>query len=291
MSPSRSGAGAQTVLITGASSGIGAAAARRLAAAGYRVFGTSRHPRPDHSGIHMIQMDVRSDESVAHAVGEVVEQAGGLDILVNNAGIMLEAFAEETGRSAADAVFETNFFGVIRVTNMILPQMRERRRGRIINVGSLAAWIGEPGEGIYAASKAALARYTEALRHEVWHLGIHVSLLELGAFTTGVLDAASDQGLAGVRIPDYDGPREAAHRTLHDSLRHGGDPQKVAKIITAIARARRPRARYVAGREAHWVPLATTLFPQRLTDHMLRRAYRLPGSGQARARNPSPPRL
>lgn len=97
---------------------------------------------------------------------------------------MCEGFAEETTLDEAAKVFATNLFGVARVVNAVLPGMRARRRGGIVNVGSLAAWVGEPGESFYAASKAALARYTEALRHEVWHLGIAVSLVEPGAFTT-----------------------------------------------------------------------------------------------------------
>lgn len=195
---------------------------------------------------------------------------------------MYEGFAEETCRSDVDAVFETNFFGAVRVTNAVLPQMRRRGAGRIVNVGSLAAWIGEPGEGIYAASKAALARYTEALRHEVWHLGIHVSLLELGAVRTNVLDAALSPGLDRRRT-DYDGPREAVRRTLRDALRRGSDPEDVAELVVTLVRARRPRACYAAGRHARWLPLLSAAVPRRLTDHRLRRAYRLPG-GQ-----PDPP--
>lgn len=265
----------RTVLITGASSGIGAATATQFAAAGYRVFGTSRHRRPERDDIHMLRMDVRDDASVTDAITELTSRAEDIDVLVNNAGIMQEGFAEETSRTQADAIFETNFFGTIRVINAVLPRMRACRYGRIINVGSLAGRIGEPGEGIYAASKAALARYTEALRHEVWHLGIRVSLVEPGAFaSTNVLNTSDEEH--GDRIADYDGPREAVRRTLHRAFDRGGDPRDVAVLIEAISRAGRPRARYAVGREARLVPLLTSLLPQRLTDYLLRRAYRLP---------------
>ncbi|GAA4423221.1 oxidoreductase [Georgenia halophila] len=273
----------RTALVTGASTGIGARTASRLVDAGYRVFGTSRRGRGDHDGVQMLQMDVRDDESVREAVGAVTEAAGHIDILVNNAGVAHQGFAEETGRAEADAVFETNFFGPIRVTDAVLPQMRRRRSGRVINVGSLAAWIGEPGETMYAASKAALARYSEALRHEVWHLGISVSLVEPGAFTTGVLGAASGHddhaGHADHtgHISDYDGPRELARRTLEKSLRHGGDPNDVADLIAAVARTGQPRSRYGVGREARRIPIVKAAVPQRLTDYLLRRAYQLPG--------------
>lgn len=264
---------AHTVLVTGASSGIGQATARLLAEQGARVFGTSRQERPDADGVEMLRLDVRSAESVQHCVGQVLGRAGHLDVLVNNAGVMHEGFAEETTEADAAAVMDVNFFGTVRVTHTVLPGMRARHQGRIINVGSLAACIGEPGEGFYAASKAALARYTESLRHEVWHLGITVSLVEPGAFTTDVLHAAST---TQATINDYDGPREAAHRTLHTALRRGGDPQRAAAVIAKAVTAPAPRARYSAGRDSTWIPYLTALLPQRLIDLALRRSYHLP---------------
>ncbi len=261
------------VLVTGASSGIGRATALLFAERGARVFGTSRRERPDEGGVRMLRLDVRSDESVRECVDEVLAQADGIDILINNAGVMLEGFAEETAPDEARAVFETNFFGAVRLVDAVLPGMRERRRGRIVNVGSLAAWIGEPGEGFYAASKAALARYTESLRHEVWHLGIKVCLVEPGVFATDVLDTAT---AAGAAIADYDGPRESARATLHGALRRGEDPRKAAQVVWKAATARAPRGRYGAGGQSFVVPRLRTLAPQRLVDIALRRAYGLP---------------
>lgn len=265
----------RTVLVTGASSGIGQATARLFAAHGARVFGTSRQQRPDGDGVEMLRLDVRSAESVQRCVDQVLTRAGHLDVLVNNAGVMHEGFAEETNEADAAAVMEANFFGAVRVVNAVLPGMRERRQGRVINIGSLASWVGEPGEGFYAASKAALARYTEALRHEVWHLGIMVSLVEPGAFTTGVLQAGSR---TDATIRDYDGPRDSAHRTLHNALHHGQDPRTAAGVIAKVATASRPKTWYGAGRESIWVPYLKTLLPQRLFDQALRRSYRLPTS-------------
>lgn len=263
----------QTVLVTGASSGIGHATARRFAANGFQVFGTSRRERPDEQGVPMVRLDVRSEESIRQCVNEVLSRAGGIDVLVNNAGTMHQGFAEETTPAEAEAVFAANFFGATRLIAAVLPGMRERQRGRIINVGSLAAWVGEPGEGFYAASKAALARYTEALRHEVWHCGIAVSLVEPGEFTTGVVQAATTSAPA---ITDYDGPREQARSTIEKALREGQDPAKVASAILKIARTRSPKLRYGAGRGALWVPPLRTLLPQRLFDTALRRGFGLP---------------
>ncbi len=261
------------MLVTGASSGIGQVTARLLAERGFRVFGTSRGDRADEHGVEMLRLDVRSDESVNACVAEVLQRAGRIDVLVNNAGVMHEGFAEETSMAVAEALFAANLFGVARITNAVLPGMRSRRRGRIVNIGSLAAWVGEPGEGFYAASKAALARYTECLRHEVWPLGISVSLVEPGAFTTDVLQASST---AEPTIPDYDGPRESARRVLRESLRRGSDPREVASLVLKIVRARSPRLRYGAGRDGRWVPHLKVLMPQRLVDHLLRRSFGLP---------------
>lgn len=259
-------------LVTGASSGIGQAIARRFACHGFRVIGTSRRHRPDHHGVEMLTMDVTSTECVQRAVSEVLARKGRIDVLVNNAGIMHLGFAEETAPAEAEAVFATNFFGVVRVTNAVLPAMRHRGHGRIINVGSLAAWVGEPGEAFYAASKAALARYTEALRHEVWPLGIAVSLVEPGAFTTGVLQAATKSERT---VADYDGLREAARERLLQSMDRGGDPDKVASLVVDIARTRSPLPRYGAGRDGRWIPHLKTLLPQRLVDSLIRRSFGL----------------
>ncbi|MDA2806089.1 SDR family NAD(P)-dependent oxidoreductase [Nocardiopsis suaedae] len=262
-----------TVLVTGASSGIGRECARLFAGRGFQVFGTSRRERPDTDGVRMLRMDVTSPASVDEAVGEVLARCGGIDVLVNNAGVMHEGFAEETTPAEAEAVFAVNLFGAVRVTDAVLPGMRDRRRGAIVNVGSLAAWVGEPGEAFYAASKAALARYTEALRHEAAHCGIAVSLVEPGAFTTGVV-AASTRSTAA--IADYDGPRESARHTLHEGLRRGADPRRAAAVVVRAACARSPRFRYGAGTEAVWLPALRVLMPQRLFDRLLRRSFGLP---------------
>lgn len=270
-----------TVLVTGASSGIGGAIAEAFAQAGWRVFGTSRRAQPERAGVEMLQLDVRSSESVTACVAQVLDRAGRIDVLVNNAGVMHLGIAEETTIDDARAVLETNLFGAVRLANAVLPHMRAGRRGRIINVGSAAAWIGEPGEAFYAASKHALAGYTEALRHEVWPLGIQVSLVEPGAFATNVLQAAST---STARLSDYDAVRRAAARTLQNSLQRGGDPQQVARLVLSVARARTPRLRYPVGLAARWLPYLKVLLPQRLLDYLIRRGYGLREAADAPAR-------
>ncbi|QBI56168.1 3-oxoacyl-[acyl-carrier-protein] reductase FabG [Streptomonospora litoralis] len=262
-----------TALVTGASSGIGRETARLLAERDFCVFGTSRSDRPDFAGVRMLRLDVTSDDSVAACVDKVLDQVGTIDVLVNNAGTLHRGIAEETALAEAAAVFDTNLFGAARVANTILPHMRERGRGRIVNVGSLAAWIGEPGEGYYAASKAALARYTEALRHEVRHLGVDVSLVEPGAFTTGVVDAATR---SSEEIADYDDVRANAFDTLERGLRKGGNPRKAAGVVVKAATARRPKPRYAAGSEALWLPPLRLLLPQWVLERLVRKGFGLP---------------
>lgn len=260
----------RTALITGASSGIGRATARLFAGKGFRVFGTSRRQQPDEDGIEMLQLDVRSDDSIHRAVEEVIARAGRVDVLINNAGVLQFGLAEETTMEEVRSVFETNYFGPVRVVKAVLPHMRASRNGRIINVGSLAAWVGEPGEASYSASKAALARFSEALHHEAWPLGIHVSLVEPAAFKTRVLEKAS---VSGRRIDDYNLVRNASHIILQESLRKGGDPRRVARLILKVALSRSPRFRYGTGRGSHLVPYLKVLLPQRCFDSLLRRAY------------------
>src|SRR5262245_2598374 len=159
----------QVVLITGASSGVGRAAARVLSQHGYRVFGTSRDPAgsPASPDVELVALDVRNDDSVAACAKSVFDRAGRVDILVNNAAYELAGALEETSVEEAKAQFETNFFGVVRMVRAVLPSMRERRQGRIVNVSSLSGVSAIPFMGIYSASKFALEGYTEALRMEV----------------------------------------------------------------------------------------------------------------------------
>jgi NAD(P)-dependent dehydrogenase (short-subunit alcohol dehydrogenase family) len=180
-----------SILITGASSGIGEITARHLAAQGWRVFGTSRHPRtPENSdGIRFVVMDVRDEDSVQRGVREVLESSGGLDAVVCNAGMGIYGAVEDVSIEAAKSQFETNFFGILRVLRATLPGMRERGAGRIILVGSLAGRAPIPFQAHYSASKAAVDALNGALRNELNPFGIHVSLIEPGDINTPFNDA------------------------------------------------------------------------------------------------------
>ena len=176
--------GKKVALVTGASSGFGRLTAEHLLRDGYRVFGTSRRELPDtERGVEMLTLDVRSEESVRECVGRVLQTAGRIDLLVNNAGLLVTVGPdEEVSPEEAQLLFETNFFGVTRMTHAVLPSMRSRRSGRIVNVSSLAGLLAVPGQALYSATKFAVEGYSEALRQELMPYGITVSLVEPGFF-------------------------------------------------------------------------------------------------------------
>jgi len=170
----------KTALVTGASSGIGREIAQLLAERGARVFGTVRNPHSANPirGVEIVQMEVTDDSSVNEAVQSIVQKAGPIQYLVNNAGYAVTGALEETSVEEARQQFETNFFGLLRVTNAILPMMRQAGHGRIVNISSVVGFLPAPYWGMYAASKHALEGYTETLDHEVRRFGVHAVLIE-----------------------------------------------------------------------------------------------------------------
>src|SRR3989454_6137768 len=192
----------QTVLVTGASSGIGQAIAQLLTERGFNVYGTSRKPTGK-----LIPLDVRSDDSVRACIDRV----GPIDVLVNNAGYSLMSAAEETSIDEAKAQLETNFFGAVRMVNAVLPAMRKAGAGKIINIGSLAGITAIPFSAFYTASKFAIDGYSEALWHELRPLGISVSVIEPGFVHTAIGDATQ---LARSSLTAYDGVRTRATSAL-----------------------------------------------------------------------------
>jgi NAD(P)-dependent dehydrogenase (short-subunit alcohol dehydrogenase family) len=241
-------------LVTGASSGFGKVTASLLASRGFRVFGTSRTPRADRDdGFEMVELDVDSDVSVYRCVKTIQERAGAVEVLVNNAGLILTGSIEETATEEAKAHFETNFFGAVRMTRAVLPSMRERRRGCIVNIGSLAGTFPVPFEGYYAAAKAALRAYTQALRLEVARFNIRVSIVEPGFFKTNIGNARK---MAAKPLDAYAGARERVDRRLQGHIEGGADPRKVAETILRIVEDPKPRLRYPVGKERRYILLA-----------------------------------
>src|SRR4051812_32907516 len=182
--------GKKVALVTGASSGIGAATAERLAQAGYTVYGTSRRGvQAGKRSFPLLALDVTSDPSVDEAVRDLIRLEGRIDVLVNNAGFgVAPAGAEESSMDQARAIFDTNFFGIIRMTRAVVPQMRRQGSGRIINIGSVLGFLPMPFGALYAATKHAVEGYSESLDHELRTRGIRVSVIE-PAYTKTPFDA------------------------------------------------------------------------------------------------------
>lgn len=260
------------VLVTGASRGIGCSIATLLARQRYHVFGTSRQPdaaaHDDH--FEMIALDVRSDESVQTCVSHVLDRVGRIDVVINNAGYALYGGAEETTVADAQALFETNFFGVQRMTNTVLPYMRSQGSGRIVTISSLAGLIAAPYLALYSASKFALEGYLEALRHEVKHFGIHVSLVEPGDIRGQPYIARPSRTLS-----DYDGIRERVDAIHMENMRTGPAPEAVARMVLHVIERRTPKLRYRVGRLQSLGLHLRHILPQGLFEGFMRRLYNL----------------
>jgi len=264
-------------LVTGASSGFGALTAARLAALGARVFGTSRSGAGGPPGVEMLALDVDRDESVRACLAAIEARAGRLDVVVNNAGRAMVGACEETTADEARALFETNLFGVMRVVAAALPMLRAQRRGAIVNVGSLSGIVGVPFHGVYAASKHALAGYSEALRLEVQPFGVRVALIEPTAHRTGIQMSRPARPLAL-----YDDGRARVEAVIRGQIDDGDSPERVVDAIVAAATSPAPRLRWRVGRQARFAVCARLLLPAGAFEGVMRRAFRL----EARARAP-----
>src|SRR5262245_58840382 len=262
----------RVVLITGASSGVGQSTARLLSQRGYRVFGTSRDPNTPGPApaVEMLPLDVRADDSVRQCVEAVVDRTGRLDVLINNAGYELAGALEELSSEEARAQFETNFFGVVRMVDAVLPLMRRQQSGQVINVSSLSGLSAIPFLGVYSASKFALEGYTEALRHEVKPFHIHVSLIEPGFLKTPMTD---HRQLAANRLAEYDPWRQRALDAIRAHEEKGPGPEAVAETVLEIVSSRTPRLRYLVGGQARAVARMRRFLPAGLYEYGVRRTF------------------
>jgi short-subunit dehydrogenase len=261
-------------LVTGASSGIGRATAERLALAGYTVYGTSRRAVAARElPFTMLALDVTRDESVEAVVQQVIGLEGRIDLLVNNAGFgVAPGGAEESSIIQAQAIFDTNFMGIVRMTRAVVPHMRQQGAGRIINIGSVLGFLPMPYGALYAATKHAVAGYSESLDHELRTRGIRVSVIE-PAYTRTQFDAnfvAPD-----AQLEEYRAVRASLDATLKKVMAAADPPEVVAEVVLKASRATRPRLRYTAGKLAARLRMLRRFAPAAAIDAGIRRDLRL----------------
>ncbi|MFB6283313.1 MAG: SDR family oxidoreductase [Halobacteria archaeon] len=238
---------ARSVLITGCSSGIGRKTAVLFADKGWNVYASSRNPEDieDLEGIaeETLELDVTDQDEVDRAVETVRENEGGVDSLVNNAGIGIMGAVEDVTTEELEKQMEVNLYGPHRMIRAVLPGMRERGKGRIINMSSISGRVSTPGMGAYVASKHALEGLTDALRTEVQEFGIDAVLIEPGPVKTKFTDNADMEF-------DLDGPYGKLYRSMEDTTeemfenKFSVTPDKIAKTVVKAAEARNPKARY-----------------------------------------------
>ena len=243
----------KTWFITGASRGFGARVAALALAQGDNVVATARDPGQvahrlgEHPSLLAVALDVTDGAQVKTAVAAAVARFGQIDVLLNNAGYGLLGAVEEATAEEVERLYRTNVFGLLAVTRAVLPHMRARRSGRIINISSIGGYRSAAGFGVYCSTKFAVEGLSEALHAELAPLGVHVTVAEPGYFRTDFLDASS-LSVSQTGIEDYNGTA-AAVRTVAASLNHGqpGDPDRLAKVLVAFAEAPNPPMRLPLG--------------------------------------------
>src|SRR5438093_1615391 len=277
--PATEGTNMQTAppvaVVTGASSGIGRAAALALVDAGFAVAGTSRNAANAEplAGVTFLDLDVASDESVRSLVEEVIERFGRIDVLVNNAGVGAVGAGEESSINQTKEVFDINVFGLIRMTNAVLPHMRAQGSGRVVNVSSVLGLIPAPFMALYSATKHAIEGYSESLDHEVREYGVRVLLVE-PAYTRTSFRA--NAVVAAEPLALYARRREAIGGLLVDAIKAGDEPSVVGRAIVAAATDARPKLRYPAGTVARRVSVLRRYVPAAIFDKQIRKLNRLP---------------
>lgn len=266
----------KVVLITGGSSGIGKSIGTFLTSKGYVVYGTTRNPKnyPDFNAFQLVQLDVKDVESIKNAVSHVISKEGRLDVLINNAGVGITGPIEETPHEEILNVFETNLNGPVHMMKAVLPQMRKQGGGTIINITSIAGYMGLPFRGFYSATKGALGLITEALRMETKDFGVTVTNVAPGDFVTNI-------AAGRYHAPVLDGsPYEDKYAQTIDAINNdvdsGGDPIQVAEAVYKIINQKRPKVHNPVGAFLQKFSLTLKkILPDKVYEKLLINHYKL----------------
>jgi NAD(P)-dependent dehydrogenase (short-subunit alcohol dehydrogenase family) len=277
----------KAVLITGCSSGIGRATALRLARSGWKVYATARRPQTiselREAGCETLALDVTDEGSIQAAVDHVEQAEGAVGVLINNAGYSQSGAIETVPLEAVRRQFETNVFGLVRLTQLVLPKMRAQHWGKIVNLGSMGGRLSFPGGGHYHATKHAIEAISDAMRFELRGFGIDVILLEPGLITTEFGEAAT-ASMAETTIASDD-PYATFNTTVGAVTKGayegpmkllGGGPDRVAKTIERAIKRRNPPARITITPSAKLTIGLRRLLPDRAWDAMMRQQFPQP---------------
>lgn len=263
------------VLITGGSSGIGKSIGEFLHHKGFVVYGTSRNPeRVINSVFPLVALDVRNSDSIQAAVANIIAKSGKLDIVINNAGVGITGPLEEIPSEEIKNNFDTNFFGPIEVMKAALPQMRTQKSGLIINVTSIAGYMGLPYRSIYSASKGALELVTEALRMEVKSFGIHITNVAPGDFATNI--ASGRYHAPVITGSAYEVSYGESLRTMDEHVDSGSNPNEMAEAVYKIIQTKEPKVHYKVGAFMQKFSIVLKrILPDKVYEKMLMNHYKL----------------
>lgn len=242
----------KTILVTGASSGIGLLIANKLHESGHTVIGTSRNPEKHHTNLpfKMLELDITSDKSIESFSKRLFSQIETLDVLINNAGYLVTGLAEETPIDLGRQQFETNFWGTIKLTNQLLPHFRKQRHGKIITVGSILGLIGLPTVAYYSASKHSLEGYFKVLRFELKDFNIKVSMVEPMGFKTNIGNSAV---ASDTRIDDYNPLRKQTLALWKEEFDNAPTPEPVVDTVMKVIDQEDPKFSFPVGRGSSFI--------------------------------------
>ncbi|HPW98011.1 MAG TPA: SDR family oxidoreductase [Flavobacterium sp.] len=265
----------KVVLITGGSSGIGKAIGEFLLQKGFTVYGTSRNPENNTNSLFpLLQLDVRKVETIQKTIAEVIQKSGRVDVVINNAGVGITGPIEETPTDEMRNNFETNFFGPIEVIKSVLPQMREQKSGLIINITSIAAYMGLPFRGIYSSSKAALEIITESISMEVKSFGINVVNVAPGDFATNI--ASGRYHAPVIEGSAYESNYGNTLKQMDEHVDSGSNPNEMAFAIYQIINEKKPKLHYKIGVfMQRFSIILKRILPDRIYEAMLMNHYKL----------------
>ncbi len=264
------------VLITGGSSGIGKAIGNYLTSKGHIVYGTTRdlNKYPDFDDFQLLELDVRDTNTIELAVAQILDKEGRLDVLVNNAGVGITGPIEETPHQEIIKTFETNFHGPLHLIKAIMPQMRKQGYGLIINITSIAGYMGLPYRGIYSATKGALEIITEALRMEIKDFGVQMTNLAPGDFATNI--ASGRYHAPVLNDSPYKKPYGNTLKLINDDVSQGSDPLEVAQMVYRIMKTKKPKVHYKVGSFMQKFSLTLkSILPDKVYEKLLTNHYKL----------------